>query len=126
VQEIPQVNGASHVNGEANRAIQPTLEDTILELRSLFPLLERLGIDIQPIILHTPDRINELIHLGVVIIGLTEFLELISEAHSRLDSYSDVLAVVDPVFAPLLFSVFAEVPLMFIIRLLRITRANEA
>ena len=126
VEQIPKVNGRSHITIEPNCSIESSLEDLILELEPLFPVLESVGVDLKPLALHTPHRINHLIRMGMIIVGLPELFELMSEAHSRLDRYSDVLAVVDPEFGPRLWRVFAEVPLMFIIRLLRVAARNEA
>src|SRR5215467_10853469 len=125
VEKIPKMNGRSNVAIEPDGPLEASLEDLILELEPLFPVLEGLGVDLKPIALHTPHRINHLVRMRMVIVGLPELFELLSEAHSRLDSYGDILAVVDPMFGPRLWTVFAEVPLMFIIRLLRVAARNE-
>jgi hypothetical protein len=125
VQKIPKVNGRSHVARETNGLVETTLEDLILELKPLFPLLEGLGVDLEPIALHTPDRVDHLIRMGIIVIGLPELLELMSDAHSRLDRYSDVFTIVQPELAERLLRVFAEVPFMFVIRLLRVAARNK-
>src|SRR5262252_2658910 len=46
VEQVPKMNGRSHVTGEADCSVETTLEDLVFELVPLFPVLDSLGVDL--------------------------------------------------------------------------------